>query len=271
MTTMPNSPPQRPFQDFDTENQPFRAPKTAELVARELRNRIVRGELKEDDTLPAETDLMAQFSISRPTLREALRILESESLLTVTRGSRGGPRVHAPDPRVAARHLGYVLQNRGTTLADLYSTRLLMEPSAARHVAIHARDRAPAVLRAIVEKQRQTLNDDMANSRVSASFHKALIELTDNHALILFMGMLNHLYERQVSLTTISATFNKSDASSKKRVIRTHEKLIELIEGDDPDRVAKFWRTHLESIGKTLGETYQMDNVIDMLNDGMMR
>lgn len=268
MPTMKNSLPQRQFQDFDNENQPFRAPKTAELVARELRNRIVRGELKEDDTLPAETDLMAQFSISRPTLREALRILESESLLTVTRGSRGGPRVHAPDPRVAARHLGYVLQNRGTTLADLYSTRLLLEPSAARFVAIYAKDRAPALLRSIVERQKQSINDEAEFTRAAASFHKALMELTENHALILFMGMLNHIYERHVSTTAISASINQTDASSKKRVIKTHEKLIELIEGDDPDRVAKFWRTHLENIGKLLNERHAMDHVIDVLKEG---
>ncbi len=118
--------------DIDNGAQPFRVPKTAELLARDLRNRIVRGELKDGETLPSEADLVAQFSVSRPTLREALRILESESLLTVTRGSRGGPRIHLPNPRHAARHFGLVLQSRGTTLGDIYQARLLIEPSCAR-------------------------------------------------------------------------------------------------------------------------------------------
>src|SRR5436305_6464125 len=115
--------------------QPFRVPKTAELVARDLRTKIVRGELKDGDTLSAEGELVERYSVSRPTLREALRSLESEGLLTVTRGSRGGPRVHPPDPRLAARHLGLVLQHRGTTLADLFGARVLIEPSCVHLVA----------------------------------------------------------------------------------------------------------------------------------------
>src|SRR5258706_4139651 len=92
-----------------TEAQPFRVPKTAELVARDLRSKIVRGELKDGDTLPSEGELVTRYSVSRPTLREALRILESEALLTVTRGSRGGPRVHLTEPLLPARHFGLCL------------------------------------------------------------------------------------------------------------------------------------------------------------------
>src|SRR4051794_8165047 len=73
------------------EPEPFnvRVPKTAELVARRIRRQIVTGELKEGDALPPESQLMADFTISRPTLREAFRILESEALITVRRGARG--------------------------------------------------------------------------------------------------------------------------------------------------------------------------------------
>ena len=52
--------------------QRIRVPKTAELVAAELRRKIVRGELAEGDALPSEAALMADFSVSRPTLREAV-------------------------------------------------------------------------------------------------------------------------------------------------------------------------------------------------------
>ena len=83
--------------------QIVRAPKTAELIAGRLRRQIVRGELKEGDTLPPELALMGQFGVSRPTLREAFRILETESLICVRRGARGGAQVTAPELSVAAR------------------------------------------------------------------------------------------------------------------------------------------------------------------------
>src|SRR5215213_3912271 len=109
---------------------PVRVPKTAELVASHLRRQIVRGELKEGDALPPESALMEHFGVSRPTLREAFRVLESEALISVRRGARGGARVHAPDGDVAARYAGLVLQFRGATLEDVYGARKAIELAA---------------------------------------------------------------------------------------------------------------------------------------------
>ena len=65
---------------------PVRSPKTAELVAGTLRRMVVDGQLKEGDFLPNEAELMTHFGVSRPTLREAVRVLESERLVEVRRG-----------------------------------------------------------------------------------------------------------------------------------------------------------------------------------------
>src|ERR1700744_5596862 len=83
-----------------------RAPKTGELIATHLRRQIVRGELRPGETLPAESLLMEQFGVPRPKLREGVRILEANNLLSVRRGSRGGARLIAPDASVAARYVG---------------------------------------------------------------------------------------------------------------------------------------------------------------------
>jgi len=99
--------------------QLVRAPKTAELIASLYRRQIVRGELRPGDTLPSEQHLMTQFGVSRPTLREAFRILEAEDLISVKRGSRGGARVTQPSLAVAARYVGLLLQVQDTTIADV--------------------------------------------------------------------------------------------------------------------------------------------------------
>src|SRR4030095_16201164 len=114
---------------------PVRVPKTAELVASQLRRQIVRGDLKEGDALPPESALMEQFGVSRPTLREAFRVLESEALISVRRGARGGARVHTPNGDVAARYAGLVLQFRGATLADVYEARRTIELAAVSKLA----------------------------------------------------------------------------------------------------------------------------------------
>src|SRR6202165_6341277 len=81
----------------------IRSPKTAELVVRTLRRMVVDGQLKDGDFLPNEAELMSHFGVSRPTLREAVRVLESERLVEVRRGSRIGARGVGPGPAIGAR------------------------------------------------------------------------------------------------------------------------------------------------------------------------
>src|ERR1700740_223034 len=69
------------------------APKAGELLASRIRDRIIRGDLKEGDRLPPERALMEEFGVSRATFREACRVLEAEGLLSVSRGARNGAMV----------------------------------------------------------------------------------------------------------------------------------------------------------------------------------
>src|SRR5271167_661366 len=113
-----------------------RSPKTAELVARTLRRMVVDGQLSDGDFLPHEAELMAHFQVSRPTLREAVRILESERLVEVRRGSRTGARVRVPGAEIVARPAGLLLELSGATLADVMTARIAIEPAAAKLLAV---------------------------------------------------------------------------------------------------------------------------------------
>ena len=134
--------------------QVVRAPKTAELIATLYRRQIVRSELRPGDTLPSEQQLMEQFGVSRPTLREAFRILEAEDLISVKRGSRGGARVTQPSLSVAARYVGLLLQVQGTTIADVYEARMVLEPACARLLAGRRTQQDLADLNACIEELR---------------------------------------------------------------------------------------------------------------------
>ena len=104
-------------------------------IADELRSLIIAGELSEGDSLGHEPDLVERFGVSRPSLREALRILEAEGFITVVRGVRGGVVVHEPDQRMTAGTVAMVLQARNVALADVFEARAQLEPLAARAIA----------------------------------------------------------------------------------------------------------------------------------------
>ena len=241
-------------------------PKTGELIARELRKRIVRGELAEGSALPAEAELMAQLSVSRASLREALRILESESLLTVRRGSRGGPIVHRPDPNLAAHYFGLVLQCEGTTLEDVYATRLLIEPPAVRLVVQNSRGRAPESLQEIVRLGHEALDrtDLSGIGRCIARFHDVLIELSGNKTLLLTMKMLNIIYEQHIAaLEHVGAPFDQVKAS--RLSLRAQERLLEYIVAGDDDGAVSYWRTHLLKDREYLFHSKAVSMLIDVV------
>ena len=109
--------------------------KIHEQVADEFRRRIVTGELEVGERLPSEEELTQKFGIARTTLREALRVLESQGLIEIRRGRGGGPVVTEPNLEHAATALAISLQMQGTTLRDLDEARSTMEAHAARRLA----------------------------------------------------------------------------------------------------------------------------------------
>ena len=127
--------------DAMSDEPPIRLPKTGEVVAERLRRQIARGELTIGQRLPPEDELTAVFGIARTTLREALRILESQGLVEIRRGRTGGPVVTMPKIDSLAEGLAVTLQLQGTTAGDLDVARQLIEPRlAARLAAKHTAD-----------------------------------------------------------------------------------------------------------------------------------
>src|SRR4051794_4843957 len=151
------------------------APKTGELIARNLRRLIIRGELQKGDALPPESELLEQFQVSRPTLREALRVLESEGFVEVRRGVHGGARVCLPTEQAAARQIGFLLQHRGTMLSDVYDARVIVEAPAAGLAAKRRTQSDLASLQALVEREGEVANDLAASLEAHHEFHAAIV------------------------------------------------------------------------------------------------
>jgi DNA-binding FadR family transcriptional regulator len=223
-----------------------------ELIADELRSMIVTGKLRDGASLGRESDLVDRFSVSRPSLREALRILEAEGLISVLRGVRGGVVVHQPDERVTARNAALVLQFRNATLADVHEARSIIEPAATRMLA-GARDRrrATAELRALIEAQREAIADPVAFGKANANFHERLVALAGNQTLTIVAEMLNEIVERAVTAVSQSSSANGSLAI-RRRGIRSQERLVELIAQGAGNEAELHWRAHMEVVGKVI-------------------
>jgi GntR family transcriptional regulator, transcriptional repressor for pyruvate dehydrogenase complex len=252
--------------------QLVRAPKTAELIATLYRRQIVRGELKPGDTLPSEQQLMAQFGVSRPTLREAFRILEAEDLISVKRGSRGGARVTQPSLSVAARYVGLLLQVQGTTIADVYEARMVLEPACARLLARHRTGQDLADLNACIEELRglveagqQKAPDPARWSSLAYRFHELIMQRSGSNTLAVQGGVLQDIVATHLTLALSRHAAENETLDDFRRSLRSYEKLVALVEARDGAGAERHWRAHMEAAGhRLLGEDLQHRSVVDL-------
>jgi GntR family transcriptional regulator, transcriptional repressor for pyruvate dehydrogenase complex len=236
-----------------------------QLIADELRSLIVSGELTEGDSLGHEPDLVERFGVSRPSLREALRILEAEGLITVVRGVRGGVVVHEPDERMTARTAALVLQARNVPLADVFEARGLLEPTAAKAIASQ-RGRAAAVkkLRVLVREEEEAIEDPERFALTNAAFHEQLVVLAGNQTMSIVTEMLSEVVTRAVTAVSRDDDVMGS-LSVRRRGIRSQERLLELIEAGDGSAAEEHWRSHMQVVGKVmLGQ--QASTVVDLMD-----
>ncbi|MGD0603404.1 MAG: FadR/GntR family transcriptional regulator [Streptosporangiaceae bacterium] len=248
-----------------TKNSTVRVPKAGEMVAAQLRRQIVLGELKEGDQLPSESVLMEQFGVSRPTLREAFRILEAEGAINVRRGVRGGARVQVPDISVAARHIGLLLQYRGALLSDVYEVRAVLEPAAARMVARRRTSADLARLQEVVDRHRESIDDPGSAFAADAEFHQLVMELSGNETLQILAGMLSSII-REGDRSYADSHDWQHEEELAKIAVRAHTRLVELIRKRSGDEAEELWRKHLAESAKIVLGDRATATVVELLS-----
>ena len=228
----------------------LRQPRLADMVASVLRERIVDGELGDGDLLPKQDELLEEFRISRPSLREALRILESEGLLTVRRGNVGGSVIEAPNAESSAYMFGLVLQSRRGNVADLADAIQHIEPITASLCAARE-DREQTVvpaLRANIAESEAAIADGPQFTVLSRQFHEQMVAACGNQTLILMVGALESLWSEQERQWAQRADSKGQYPGERYRreALTAHKALVAGISAGQAERVAKLARRHLQ-------------------------
>lgn len=223
-----------------------------EIIADELRALIVGGAVAEGESLGREPDLVERFGVSRPSLREALRILEAEGLITVVRGVLGGVVVRAPDVHATARSASMLLHARNVTVGDVHDARSVIEPAAARIVAgLPTRRTAVEDLQAFVDAQVAVIDDPARFGVANAAFHERLVVLAGNQTLALMVGMLDEVVARAVAEVS-SRPSTRDSLTIRRRGIRSQERLLELLGVGAGLEAEEHWRAHMAAVGKVI-------------------
>lgn len=236
----------------------------AETVAGELRERILAAD--DDYRLPTQDQLVQEFGVSYPSVREAIRILETEGLVTVRRGAIGGAEIRQPDETAAAYHLGLSLQRSRVTLADLAAGLQLLEPMCAAECARRS-DRRRAVvpvLAANVAATAARMGDGVGFTQTAREFHDLVVALTPNATVRSVVSSLVALWsaQEQAWAETLTTRGEYPSNHEARHVVRTHQRIVDAIAAGDADEAARLAKVHLAATQTLLLERFD-DGVVN--------
>jgi DNA-binding FadR family transcriptional regulator len=241
-----------------------RLPKTAEVVAQALRAEIVRGDIPEGGALPSEAELMERFGVSRPSLREAFRILETERLIEIRRGARGGARATRPDIALAARYLGLVMQFDQVTLKDVFVARAMLEPLGF-HLLATCEDRTQSVAllrRQLTEFDRTETGEEFTQAWLE--FFRLLFARAGNQSMKLVYGALVEVIGSEMLDALAMHTGSPKDNGMTRRGL---ERALTLAAAGKGAEAARFWNGKMLEVSDLVGETHSGRTLVEVTEE----
>jgi GntR family transcriptional repressor for pyruvate dehydrogenase complex len=234
--------------------------KTSETVARDVVHDIIAGHLRPGDGLPSETAMLEQYGVSRESLREGLRLLEVQGLISIRRGPGGGPIVGSVDPAHLGRISTLYYHLAGATYRELLDAWLLVEPIIAERAARN--DDANARLAAM----KPYLTDDPHDEtmaieefvQVHAGFHGAVASLVSNRVLELTLQTMGQI------VTHHSVVMG--DPRDVRSIIEDdHHQLARAVASGHPHRARTLMEDHINGIieAQFSAGDYQLDDFIE--------
>lgn len=218
------------------------SPSTSHAVAERIRSFVAGERLQPGDRLGREEDLAREFGVSRPTLREALRLLSSEHLVRATKGPGGGIFVAAtPEQGIelsVSAAVATMLDAHSIGLDELLETRLLIEVPLAGLAAARASEQDVIVLRALVEEVNDAATDHDRTLEADARLHHVIARIADNRLAGAFSGWIVDVLQPRLAAVIEPAVVVSVIAEQ-------HRDLLEAIARGDPGAAERAMREHL--------------------------
>jgi DNA-binding FadR family transcriptional regulator len=209
-----------------------------EDVVEQIERAILTGEIKETDRLPSERDLIEQFGVSRATIREALRVLQSRGLVEVRHGDPSGPIVRADPGASVATVLNSLFRADRLTLADVIQFRMIVESAAASFAARSSTKLIAAIRKAYTEmKSTQTWAEQVKSDVL---FHRRVAEASRNP---LFVLVVDALHQFKPVATWLS---NRPLDEARRQTLEVHGMILDAIEDGNAAKAAELSRYHLK-------------------------
>lgn len=224
---------------------PLNSKRAFDEIASKIKDLILKGILRPGDSLPSETELARQFGVGRPTVREALRILELSGFIVIQQGYGGGPVVkHTILNKISSLFLD-AIQLGKVSIGQLTAARMGIEKAMMESVIDHAGDAEIEALQENILDAWDNAEKGLSCTEVNIDFHRILARASKNpmfEILIESIVVGYHGYHNRVP----------PDADTCSRAIRDHEKLLAVIKKKDKTKALDLLDQHFQELKKRL-------------------
>lgn len=214
-------------------------PKASDLLAEQLREQILTGDLAEGLALPVERELAASVGLSRGVVRDALRVLEREGLVTTRPGRAGGSFVRRPDATTLHRGLKVLMRGAGARFGSLLQVREALEPAAAELAARNRTEEDLLRLDEASQALREASGDIPTFLERNADWHVAVVAASHNEIMHVIVGSLT----RAIVQATDISEFNTERTMAE--TLTAHDRILAAVRAEDPDRARTAMARHV--------------------------
>lgn len=217
----------------------LRPQKTAVLIAQRIVGEIADRGLSVGDALASERVMLERYGVARGTLREALRFLETQGILTMKPGPGGGAIVHMPDQQPLATSIALLLQFSGAPYRMILEARLAFEPSFAGIAAAKGTDEQLAAIQESVDAMRAQLKSQAAFLEENQRFHDLIARASGNYLFVFLLSSLRWITDG----TALGVQYSDGQ---RRAIMKAHQQIASALLDRDEERARKAMRAHMQ-------------------------
>lgn len=228
-------------------NEPDRARRRnrPQVIADTIKFRILERGLAPGDRLPQEAQLIQELGVSKSTIREALKVLETQGMIRTRTGPGGGAFITDVGEELAGALLGNHFFFKEIGIADIYALRIALEPLMVTAIAEHINDEQISLLEqrmSLYEQPPATIEEARRQREAELDFHATLASFSRNPLTRFICGFLVRMLKELAVCRTIYEQPNKE---LRERGLAYQARLIEALRDHDPDSAALIIREHM--------------------------
>ncbi len=230
--------------------QPIKPKKISEEIVEQIKQLISSGDLKPGERVPSERELATMLGVSRPSVREAIMILEAMGFLESRQG--GGTYVRSLTERTIADPLSNIVGSKEPKiLLALTEVRMGLETWSAYLAAERATDEQVTQLRNLYSTMEKQAAEGGWDAEIDAKFHYVITEATQNTIQVHVLDTIHSLFQTTI-MVALTEFYQKE--GYLERLLTHHRDIFEAIEARDPERAQKAMRIHLQMVEQKMND-----------------